>query len=90
MQQILLQNATAILLQTATKFITKCVMFFITKCDNFISLRQFLENASILLQNPTVVTNCDIYYEMRRCILYRAFLPSRNFCLENDVLHLNR
>ena len=26
-----------------------------------------LQNATILLQNATVFTKCDVYYKMRRC-----------------------
>ena len=35
----------------------------------YYSLQQLLQNASILLQNETVTTNCDVYYKMR---LYSA------------------
>ena len=57
-RQILLQNTTAILLQNMTKVISKCVRFFITKCDSL------LQNASISLQNVTVITKCEVYYKM--------------------------
>ena len=43
------------LLQNATDIITKCDSYFITKYD-----RSLLQNASgFLLQNGTVITNCD-------------------------------
>ena len=45
MQQILIENATAILLQNAT-IITKC-LDFITKCDNHYKLRRLLQNALV-------------------------------------------
>ena len=70
MQQIFLQNTTAILLQNEQKFITKCVKFFIAKRDSFNTVcKPLLQNASILLQNGTVITNCAVYYKMR---LYSA------------------
>ena len=37
------------------KFISKCVRFFI-------------ENATVLLQNATVITKCDVYYKLRQYI----------------------
>ena len=45
MRQILLQNETDILLQNATEVYYK--------------MQQSLQNATILLQNATVITNCD-------------------------------
>ena len=42
------------LLQNATDFITKCNSYFITKYD-----RSLLQNATVLLKNATVITNCD-------------------------------
>ena len=50
------------LLQNAINIITKCNSCFITKCDR--SLLQnasgfSLQNAIDLLQNSTVITNCD-------------------------------
>ena len=44
------------------KFITKCVRFFIKK------MRQLLEIATMLLQNATAVTKCDVYYKLRQYI----------------------
>ena len=64
------------LLQNATDVITKCDSYFTTKYGR--SLQQnrsvfLLENATVLLQNVTVITNgdnfitkCDSYYKMRR------------------------
>ena len=66
------------LLQNATDIITKCDSYFITKCNR--SLLQnpsdfLLQNATFLLQNVTVIKNCDdfitkcgIYYKMRRLL----------------------
>ena len=30
-----------------------------------LKMQQLLQNATILLQNVTVVTKCDVYYKMR-------------------------
>ena len=54
------------LLQHATDIITKCDSYFVTKYDR--SLLQnasgfLLQNATILLQNVTVITNWDVYYK---------------------------
>ena len=54
MRQMLLQNVTAILLQNATEVYYK--------------MRQLLQNATILLQNATVITKCDIYYKLLRTL----------------------
>ena len=66
------------LLQNATDIITKCDSYFIPKCDR--SLLQiasgfFLQNATVLLQNLTVITYCDdfitkydSYHKMRPLI----------------------
>ena len=55
MPHILLQNATA---------------FFITKCDR--SLLQnasgfLLKNPTVLLENATVLTKCDVLYKLGQC-----------------------
>ena len=55
MPHVLLQNATA---------------FFITKCDR--SLLQnasgfLLKNATVLLENATVLTKCDVLYKLGQC-----------------------
>ena len=50
------------LLQNATDIITKCDSYFITKCVRF-----FITNiATVLLQNATVITKCDVYYKLRQ------------------------
>ena len=58
------------LLQNATNTITKCGSYFITKCD-----KSLLQDATVLLQNMTVITNCDdfitkchSYYKMLRLL----------------------
>ena len=55
MRQILLQNATAILLQNATEIYCKM------RQDLYYKMRQLLQIATILLQNTTVITKCDVY-----------------------------
>ena len=62
MRQMLLQNATAILLQNATEVYYKMRQVFYYK------MRQLLQNATILLQNATVITKCDIYYKLLRTL----------------------
>ena len=52
MQQILLQNA--ILLQ-------KCDKSLLQNASGFL-----LQNATILLQNGTVITKCDVYYKLQQ------------------------
>ena len=66
------------LLQNATYIIAECGNYFITQCDR--SLLQnasgfLLKNATVLLQNATVITNfddlvikCDSYYKMQRLL----------------------
>ena len=66
------------LLQNVTDIIAKCDSYFITKCNR--NLLQngscfLLQNATVLLLNATVntncndsVTKCDSYYKMRRFI----------------------
>ena len=60
MQQILLQEATAILLQSPTEVYYKKRQVFCYK------MRQLLQNATILLQSVTVITKCDVYYKLRQ------------------------
>ena len=56
MQQMLLQNATAILLQNATKIYYKTRQVFYYKMRQFYyKMRQSLQNAT----NATFITNCD-------------------------------
>ena len=59
MQQILLQNATAVLLQNATKVYYKMCQVFNYK------IQQLLQIAMILLQNATVIRKCDVYYKLQ-------------------------
>ena len=60
MQQILLQNATAILLQSATEVYYKMRQFFYYKMRQICyKMQQFLQNATILLQNAMFITNCN-------------------------------
>ena len=63
MRQILLQNATTVLVQNATEIYYKTRQVFYCK------MRQLLQIATILLQNATVVTKCDVYYKLRQCSL---------------------
>ena len=55
------------LLQIATDIITKCDSYYITKCYRS-SLQNtsvfLLQNETVLLQNATVFTKCDVYYKM--------------------------
>ena len=70
MRQILFQNATTILLQKATKVYYKmCQVVCYKMWQFYYELRQLLQNASILLQNVAVITNCDVSYKIRRCKL---------------------
>ena len=57
----LFQNATDIITKCHSYLITKCVRFFITKCEFYYKMRQLLQIATVLLQNPTVMTKCDVY-----------------------------
>ena len=50
------QNVTAILLQTVTEIYYKMRQIFL------------LQNATVLLQNVTVITDCDSFYKMRRLL----------------------
>ena len=66
MRQILLENATAILLQNATKAYYKIrhQVVYYNMLQFCYKLRQLLQNALILLQNVTVISNYDVYYKM--------------------------
>ena len=68
MRQILLKNATAILLQNATEVYYKMRQVFYCKT------RQLLQIASILLQNATAITKCDVYYKLRQYTEYLLIL----------------
>ena len=84
------------LLQNATDIITNCDSYFITKCNR--SLLQnasgfLLQNATVLLQNVTVITNCDdfitwcdSYYKMRR-LLKIATLHISLYCKDMVKLY---
>ena len=62
MQQILLQNVTAILLQNTTEVYHKMRHVFCYKIRQFYNkMRRLLQNATILLQNATVITKRDVY-----------------------------
>ena len=54
------QNATAILLQNATKIYYKMRQVFYYK------MRQLLQITTILLQNATVNSKCDVHYKLRQ------------------------
>ena len=58
MQPILLQNATAILWQNATE------VYYTMRQVFYCKIRQLLQNARILLQNATFITNCDSTWNM--------------------------
>ena len=53
MQQILLENVTAILLQNVTEVYNKTCQVFYCK------MRQFYYKMRHLLRNPIITTNCD-------------------------------
>ena len=57
LRQMLLQNAIATLLQNATEVYNKMRHFHY-------KMRQFAENAVILLQNATLITKCNFYYKL--------------------------
>ena len=66
------------ILQNAADIITKCDSYFVTKCDRSLlqnSSSFLLLNATVFLQNATVITNCDnfitkydSYYKMPRLL----------------------
>ena len=66
----LLQNATDI----------KCDSYFITKYEKSLlqnTSASLLENATVLLQNTTVITKCDVYYKTRWYkLLMQSGIPS--------------
>ena len=66
----LLQNATDILVQNATKVYCKMRQVFYYKMLFYYKIRQLLQIATILLQNATVITKCDVYYKLRQYRLY--------------------
>ena len=57
------------LLQNVTDIIPKYDSYFLTKCDKSLlqNVSDFLwENATVLLQNATGITNCNIYYKLQQ------------------------
>ena len=55
------------LLQNAIGIVTKCDSYFITKCDRSLSQNVsgfLLQIATVLSQNATNITNCDVYYKL--------------------------
>ena len=58
MRQLLLQNATIILLQSATEVFCKMCQV----------LGHLLQIVTILLQNATVITKCNVNYKLRQYI----------------------
>ena len=77
---MLLQNATVTLLQNATEVYYKMRQVFHYK------MRQLLQNATMLLQNATFVTNCDSTSFYNRYILLAG--KYRNNC-ENEGMAEN-
>ena len=63
------------LLQNETDIIIKCDSYFIAKYNRsllqnaagfYYKMRQLLQISTILLQNATVITKCDVYYKLRQ------------------------
>ena len=73
----LLQNVTDIVIQCDSYFIKKCNKSLLQNASGF-----FVQHATILLQNVTVITKSDVYYEMRR---YNV----QEYIQEYDVKYLN-
>ena len=59
MRQILLQNATKVYYKMRQVFYYKMRQFYYR-------MRQLLQIGTILLQNATVTTKCDVYYKLRQ------------------------
>ena len=71
MRQILLQNTKAILLQKATEVYNKMGQVFYYKMWQFYyKYWQLLQIATILSQNATVITRCDVHYKLRQHCLW--------------------
>ena len=67
MRQILLQNVTAILLQNATESCCKMHQVFCYKIRQvYYKMRQLLQIVTTLWQNATIITKCDVYYNLRQ------------------------
>ena len=60
-----LKNAAALLLRNATKAYYKMCQVICYKIWSFY-YRQLLQNALVLLQNATVITNCNVYYKIHQ------------------------
>ena len=59
-------------LQNVTNIISKCDSYFIKKRDRNLLQNAsgfLLQNATILLQNATVITKCDVHYKLQQYIL---------------------
>ena len=57
----LLQNATAVLLQYATEVYYKmCQVFYYNMGQFYCKMRQLLQITTILSQDATYITNCDV------------------------------
>ena len=68
----LLQNATDVLLQNATEVYYKMRQVFYYKMQQFYyKIRQLLQIVTTLLQNATVITKCDVYYNLRQYAVFR-------------------
>ena len=65
----LLQNAKKVYYIMRTVFYYKIPQFYF-------NLRQLLQSASILLENVTVITNCNVYYKMHQ---YSYFSTNTGF-----------
>ena len=80
-----LQNATAALLQNATEVYYKTLQGFYYKMRQFYDkMRQLLQ--TILLQNATVITKCDVYFKLRQ---YTPWNPSYSFLGEKKLFFVN-
>ena len=80
------------LLQNVTDIVKKCDNYFITKCDR--SLLQnasgfLLQNLTVLLQNVTVITKCDVYYKLRQYTdhIMTLFTLIKKFLRERKYLY---
>ena len=43
----------------------------------YYKMRQLLQIATILLQNVTVITKCDVYYKLRQCRHLFNYIPAQ-------------
>ena len=67
MREILLQNATPILLQNATAILllNSTEVYYKMHKVFYYKMQQLLQTVTILLQNATVITKCDVYYKLQ-------------------------